>query len=102
MVAHCVNTSFQLEQDLAKMRSPGLLNSVAAVAFHFCLDLLERFSQPGVHFFAQPNECKSYLLPVYVESAAGAAEDLVAPLALGEGVGDALLVVRLGSNSIEI
>ena len=41
-------------QGSAKRRSPGLVNFVAAVAYHFCLALPAVFSQPGAHLFAEP------------------------------------------------
>ena len=40
----------------AKKRFPGLVNFVPAVDYLFCLNLPEKFSQPGTHFFARP--CK--------------------------------------------
>ena len=39
---------------LAKKRFPGCENFVLAVAYHFCLALPEKFSQPGNHSFAGP------------------------------------------------
>ena len=41
-------------QGRAEKGSPGLVNFALAVAHHFCLKLAEEFSQPGVHFLAQP------------------------------------------------
>ena len=41
-------------QGSAKRRSPGLVNSVAAVAYHFCLALPAAFTQPGDHLLADP------------------------------------------------
>ena len=41
-------------QGSAKRRSPGLVNFVAAVAYHFCLALPAAFTQPRVHFLAEP------------------------------------------------
>ena len=37
-----------------KKRFPGCENFVLAVAYHFCLALPEKFSQPGNHSFAGP------------------------------------------------
>ena len=37
-------------------RSLGLVNFVAAVAYHFCLALLAEFTQPGAHLLAEPYE----------------------------------------------
>ena len=41
-------------QGWAKMRAPGLVDFVPAVANHFCLNLPRKFSQPWAHFLAQP------------------------------------------------
>ena len=41
-------------QGPAKKRFPGCENFVLAVAYHFCLALPEKFSQPGNHSFAGP------------------------------------------------
>ena len=41
-------------QGPAKKRFPGCENLVLAVAYHFCLALPEKFSQPGNHSFAGP------------------------------------------------
>ena len=41
-------------QGLAKRRSPGLVNFVAAVAYHFCLAFPAAFTQPGTHLLAAP------------------------------------------------
>ena len=41
-------------QGEAKRRSPGLVNFVAAVAYHFCLALPAAFTQPGAHLLAEP------------------------------------------------
>ena len=38
----------------AKRRPPGLVNSVPALAYHFCLSLLAAFTQPGDHLLAEP------------------------------------------------
>ena len=46
-------------QGPAKKRFPGCENFVLAVAYHFCLALPEKFSQPGNHSFAGP--CKTDL-----------------------------------------
>ena len=40
-------------QGSAKRRFPGLVNSVTAVAYHFCLDLPAAFTQLGVHLLAE-------------------------------------------------
>ena len=39
--------SFSLLQGSAKRLRPGLVNFAPAVAYHFCLNLAEKFSQPG-------------------------------------------------------
>ena len=36
------------------MWSPGLVNFVPAVTYHFCLNLHEKYWQPGAHFLAHP------------------------------------------------
>ena len=41
-------------QGWAKRRTPGLENFDPAVAYHFCLNLPEKYSQPGDYFLAQP------------------------------------------------
>ena len=41
-------------QGLTKEWAPGLVNFVAAVAYHFCLALPAAFTQPGVHLLAEP------------------------------------------------
>ena len=41
-------------QGSAKRRSPGLVNSVPAVAYHFCPPLPAAFTQPGDHLVADP------------------------------------------------
>ena len=38
----------------AKRRTPGLVNFVGAVAYHFCLALPEAFKQPRDHLSAEP------------------------------------------------
>jgi len=35
-------------QDLARLPFPGLVNFAPAVPYHFCLDMLATFSQPGI------------------------------------------------------
>ena len=40
----------------AKRRAPGLVNFVAAVAYHFCLALPAAFTQPWDHFLAAPSK----------------------------------------------
>ena len=45
---------------MAKRRSPGSVNFVPALAFHFCLALPATFTKPGDHLLAEP--CTSYLL----------------------------------------
>ena len=40
--------------DWAKRWAPGLVNFVAAVAYHFCLSLPAAFTQPGAAFKASP------------------------------------------------
>ena len=44
-------------QGPAKKRFPGCENFVLAVAYHSCLALPEKFSQPGNHSFAGPCIC---------------------------------------------
>ena len=39
----------EIVKELAKSRTPGLVNFVAAVAYHFYLALPAAFSQPGEH-----------------------------------------------------
>ena len=39
-------------QGSAKRRSPGLVNFVPALAYHFCLGLPAVFTQPGDHILA--------------------------------------------------
>ena len=41
-------------QGSANPRAPGLVNFVPAVAYHFCLNLPKKFSQPGVRGLADP------------------------------------------------
>ena len=41
-------------QGLAKRWSPGLVNFVPALAYHFCLVLPAAFTQPGAHLLAEP------------------------------------------------
>ena len=41
-------------QGSANPRTPGLVNFVTAVAYHFCLNLPEKFSQPGARGLANP------------------------------------------------
>ena len=41
-------------QGSANPRTPGLVNFVTAVAYHFCLSLPKTFSQPGVRGLADP------------------------------------------------
>ena len=48
------NESFLLIQGLAKRRSPGLLNYVTVIAYHFCLTLSAPFTQPGTNLLAKP------------------------------------------------
>ena len=48
-----VSQVFKL-QGSAKRRSPGLVNFVAAVAYHFCLALPAAFTQSGGHLLADP------------------------------------------------
>ena len=45
----------QLNHIVQRMVSaPGLVNSIAAVAYHFCLALPAAFTQPGDHLLAKP------------------------------------------------
>ena len=41
-------------QGSAKRRSPGWVNFVAAVTYHFCLALPAAFTQPGTQLLAEP------------------------------------------------
>ena len=43
-----------LLQDPAKVDATGLVNFVAAVAYHFCQALPAAFTQPGLSLLAQP------------------------------------------------
>ena len=45
---------------MAKRRSPGLMNLVAPVSYHFCLALPATFTQPGDHLLAEP---RKWVLP---------------------------------------
>ena len=45
---------FWVIQGWAKFPFPGLVKFVPAVAYHFCHDLLEQFSQPGALFLPMP------------------------------------------------
>ena len=40
-------------QGLAKVSSPGLVNYVPAVVYHFCLSLSAAVTQPGDHLLAE-------------------------------------------------
>ena len=53
---------YKLSYRWAKKWPPGLVNFVPAVAYHFCLNLPEKFSQPGAHFLAQPCTSKGSCL----------------------------------------
>ena len=44
-------------QGSAKRQSPGLVNFVAALAYHIYLNLPAPFTQPGDHFLADPCTC---------------------------------------------
>ena len=46
--------SFVVVQGSANPRTPGLVNFVIAVAYHFCLNLPRAFSQPGGRGLADP------------------------------------------------
>ena len=46
-------------QGSANPQTPGLLNFVTAVAYHFCLNLPRAFSQPGARGLADP--CKTVM-----------------------------------------
>ena len=41
-------------QGCAEKMTPGMVNLVPSVAYSFCLNLPEKFSQPGDHLLAQP------------------------------------------------
>ena len=41
-------------QGPAKTRSPGLVNFIIALAYHFCLALPAAFTQPRYHLLAEP------------------------------------------------
>ena len=43
-------------QESANPRAPGLVNFVAALAYHFCMALPAAFTQPGDRLLAEP--CK--------------------------------------------
>ena len=51
----CYRTTVQRS---AKRGSSGLVNFIAAVAYHFCLALPTEFTQPGDQLLAAP--CKSF------------------------------------------
>ena len=57
VVALVVEFVFLPLQGWDKKWSSGSVNFVPAVAYHFCLNLQGKCSQPGDHFLAQP--CKS-------------------------------------------
>ena len=48
----------------AKRRTPGLVNFVTALAYHFCLALPAALTQPGDHLFAEL--CRKNPLPLPV------------------------------------
>ena len=41
-------------QGSTKRQSPGLVNFVITLAYHFCLALPAAFTQPGNHLLAEP------------------------------------------------
>ena len=47
------------------MAFPGLVNYVPAVAYHFCLNLLVAFSQPGNGLIVKP--CSLYRSPLQID-----------------------------------
>ena len=47
----------------AKRLWPGLVNFVAALAYHFCLALPALFTQPGNHHLAEPCNKRGYQVP---------------------------------------
>ena len=47
-------TRYCLLQGSAKRWTPGLVNFVPAVAYHFCLALPAAFTQPGAHMLTEP------------------------------------------------
>ena len=47
-------------QGSAKRQSPGLVNFVTALAYHFCLALPAAFTQPGDHLLDDP--CVRYVV----------------------------------------
>ena len=51
------------ESGSAKRRSPGLVNFVTALAYHFCLALPAAFTQPGDHLLAEPCRLRRPLSP---------------------------------------
>ena len=50
-------------QGSAKSQSPGLVNFVCAVAYHFCLALPAAFAQPGDHLLAEPGAAHPPVVP---------------------------------------
>ena len=41
-------------QGSTNRREPGLVNFVPALAYHFCLNLLAAFTQPGARLLVEP------------------------------------------------
>ena len=52
-------------QGSAKRQSPGLVNFVTALAYHFCLPLPAAFTQPGDHLIAKPCICALILHNIF-------------------------------------
>ena len=55
-------------QRSAKICAPGLVNSVPAVAYYFCLALPAAFTQPGVHLLAEPctrRRCRCNIICIF-------------------------------------
>ena len=53
-------------QGSANPRTPGLVNFVIAVAYHFCLNLLRAFSQPGARGLADPCNVSQFIYLIII------------------------------------
>ena len=54
LATKCTPFSESLYRSQLKGRSPGLVNFVPALAYHFCLAMPAAFTQPGDHILAEP------------------------------------------------
>ena len=57
-----ITVRVRLKQCWPKRWSPGLVNFVIALAYHFCLALPAAFMQPGDHLLADPCTLVTWLL----------------------------------------